>query len=180
MNDRRFEGDFDRLRSPERLARLEIERVTAACVEGLPVSAMVDVGAGSGVFSEAFAAQGFRVIGVDVNPAAQTIFERFVPGSRFLSAAAEKLPLQDDEVDLAFLGHVLHETDVPLHALQEARRVARLRTAVLEWKYQVEDFGPPLEHRLKAEQVAGWAAAAGFLQIDIEPLEYMVLYLLQG
>lgn len=180
MNDRRFEGDYDRLRKPERLARLELDRVVAECLEGLPVSAVADIGAGSGVFSQAFAARGFSVIGVDINEDARPTYEHFVPDGRFLIAPAEKLPLRDHEVDLAFLGHVLHETDVPLRALQEARRVARLRTAVLEWKYQAEDFGPPLEHRLKAEQVAGWAAAAGFLQIDIEPLEFMVLYLLQG
>jgi|GEM_PF-6327643 len=46
MYERRFHGDIGALRSPERLARLEIDR---AAGHGSVIRSMLDVGMGSGV-----------------------------------------------------------------------------------------------------------------------------------
>ncbi len=55
--------------------------------------------------------------------------------------------------EVAFLGHVLHETDDPVRALSEARRVTTVRVVVLEWPYVQEEEGPPLEHRLTKKRL---------------------------
>ncbi len=34
MHEKRFEGDIARLRNPERIARLEVERVVTLCLKG--------------------------------------------------------------------------------------------------------------------------------------------------
>ena len=89
----------------------------------------------------------------------------------------ESLPFTDESFTLVFLGFVLHEADDVARALKEAYRVATTRVAVLEWQYAVQDFGPPLEHRLKPEQVAEAATVAGFARVGYQPLTSTVLYI---
>jgi SAM-dependent methyltransferase len=102
---------------------------------------------------------------------------RYVPEGRFERAASEELPFPDASFDMCFLGLVLHETAEPLRAVREARRACALRTAVLEWPYREQAAGPPLEDRLKANDVLGMAAAAGFTRIRAVPLTHLLLYL---
>ena len=51
MNERRFNGSVDKLRNPERLERLQLERVLAYSLAGVAVKDVVDVGTGTGVFA---------------------------------------------------------------------------------------------------------------------------------
>jgi SAM-dependent methyltransferase len=169
--------DVRKLRSPERLARLEVERVVSASLRGVGVRTVLDVGTGSGIFAEAFAGQGLRVTGVDVQEAMLEAARRYVPGAQFARAASEDLPFPDASFDLCFLGLVLHETRQPGQAVREAHRACILRTAVLEWPYGEQAAGPPLEDRLKTEDVIGLAAAAGFAGFRTVPLTHLVLYL---
>jgi methylase of polypeptide subunit release factors len=53
MHERRFRGDPARLRSPERLEQLEVERVVELSLEGITAGSVLDVGTGTGVFAEA-------------------------------------------------------------------------------------------------------------------------------
>jgi ubiquinone/menaquinone biosynthesis C-methylase UbiE len=161
-HERRFQGGPDRLRSAERLALMEVPRVVALSREGLTVQAMLDVGTGTGLFAGAFAELGIAVTGIDVNAQLLASARELVHAGLFLEAPAELLPFPDLSFDLVFLGLVLHETDDALAALKEARRVSRARVAILEWPYREGPGGPPLEHRLKEEDIAGLARAAGF------------------
>ena len=177
-HERRFRGDADRLRSPERLARLDVPRVVALCLEGLSAASILDVGTGTGVFAEAFAASGIDVTGIDTNADLLSLARQHVPTGEFREAAAENLPFADGSFDLVFLGVVLHEADDPLAALMEARRLARRRVAILEWPYRDEPHGPPLAHRLSQERVKDLASQAGFKQIKSIQLTHVDLYLL--
>jgi hypothetical protein len=60
--------------------------------------------------------------------------------------------------------------------LSEARRVARVRVALLEWPYRAEEYGPPLEHRLRDEDIIRVARGAGFSQVETLSLAHMALY----
>ena len=172
---RRF-SDLPRLRDPGRVAILEVDRVVALCREGLTARSVLDVGTGTGLFAEAFAEQGLEVAGIDVNPKMVEAAQRYVPQARFDQAPAEAIPFPDGAFDLVLLGLVLHETDDPLRALAEARRVARDRVSVLEWPYQEGRHGPPLAHRLTSEQVADLARSAGLQAMESLPLTHIVLY----
>ena len=176
LHDRRFDGAIERLRTPERIARLEVERTVALSVEGLAAQSLLDVGTGSGLFAEAFQKQGLAVSGVDVNAQMVQVASQLVPGGDFKIAPAEALPFPVGAFDLVFMGVVFHETDDALQALREARRVARQRVVILEWPYQEEEFGPPLAHRLRPEEVAALAYKAGFEKIETLHLDHMVLY----
>jgi SAM-dependent methyltransferase len=178
MHERRFQADVNILRSPQRMSRLEVSRVVQSCQYAFAPRSVLDVGTGSGIFAEAFAAQGLVVAGIDVNPEMIDVAQSFVPQGVFKIATAENIPDKDKAFDLVFLGLVLHETDSPLQALQEAHRVARTGAAVLEWPYREEEFGPPLAHRLPPTQVTNLANYAGFREVELLAMTDLVLFLL--
>ncbi len=132
MHEKRFEGDFDRLRSPERIARLEVERVVDLCLAGAHISRVLDIGTGTGLFAEAFARRGLQVSGIDANPTMLPVARGFVPSGDFREGVAEALPFSDGSFDLVFLGVVLHEADDLQKALEEALRVSGQRVGILE------------------------------------------------
>lgn len=173
---KRYGGGPERLRSPERIARLEIERVVTLSTEGLAASRVLDVGTGTGLFAEAFAAKGLAVAGIDPNRELLALAARLVPRAEFKEGTAEAIPYGDGSFDIAFLGQMLHEADDPAAALREARRVSTLRVVVLEWPYIKEEQGPPIEHRLKEETVVELAAQAGLGLVDRIRLARMTLY----
>ena len=175
-HERRFHGEPDRLRSAERLALLEVERVVALSVEGLSIKRVLDVGTGTGVFAEAFSRRDLHVTGIDTNAELLAIARNYVPGGHFQEAPAEEIPFEASSFDLVFLGHVLHETDNPLIALKEARKVARNRVAVLEWPYRKEEQGPPLEHRLAPEAIEDLVNKAGFQKVERLQLAHIDFY----
>lgn len=176
MHEKRFHREISWLRDPERVGRLEVERVVALALQGQPIRSMLDVGTGSGLFAEQFASAGLSVGGADANPAMIAAAREHLPQADLKEATAEDLPFEDGQFDLVFLGLVLHETDDPLAALKEARRVAAKRVAVLEWPYAEGEIGPPLSDRLPGEQVIALAKTAGIDHAEIFPLRHLVLY----
>lgn len=176
----RFSGSVDNLRAPHRLALLEVGRVVDLCLEGIEVATVLDVGTGSGVFAEEFARRGLLPTGIDVNPDMLVVARQHVPSAQFTEAPADALPFDDGAFDLVFLGHILHEVDDPVLALKEAHRVARGRVAVLEWPYRAEEHGPPLEHRLRDEDITAFAREAGLRHVERIALTHMALYRLSA
>jgi ubiquinone/menaquinone biosynthesis C-methylase UbiE len=177
MHERRFNREIERLRDPERIARLEVERVVQLALDGLnDVQTVLDVGTGSGLFAEQFAGKGLQVSGLDVNPRMMPAARAYVPMSTFHEGAAEKLPFPDGSFDLVFMGLLLHETDDILAALREAYRVALQRLAILEWPDEEQSFGPPREHRLSFEKIVSLAQQVGFKEVRQVRLENLVLY----
>jgi SAM-dependent methyltransferase len=174
--EKRYHGDAGRLSAPERLARLQVDKVVGLCLEGAEIHSVLDAGTGTGIFAAAFAARGPRVTGIDVNAELLRRARAEAPGIEFQEAEVERLPFGERSFDLVFLGHVLHEADDPLAALREARRVARARVAVLEWPYRGEEHGPPLEHRLPPDRIRQLAQDAGYSRFESLGLTHMDLY----
>ncbi len=179
MHEKRFEGDLARLRSPERVERLEVGRVIDLCLDKGQVENVLDVGTGTGLFAGAFAQRSLKVSGVDVNPEMLAVARQFVPEGDFHAGTVEKLPFPDDSFDLVFLGLVLHESDDPLKALKEVLRVARQKVCILEWPYRDQSFGPPLIHRLNPGDLDGLFREAGFQRWKMTDLANTVLYSLE-
>jgi ubiquinone/menaquinone biosynthesis C-methylase UbiE len=175
-HERRFHGDADRLRSPERIRLLEVDRVATLTMEGLAATRLLDIGAGTGVFAQAFVAKGLSVVGIDTNPSLLRLARNLVPDVKFEEAPAEAIPYGDRTFDIAFLGHVLHEADDPVQALKEARRISTMRVVVLEWPYRQEEQGPPLGHRLQPEKVLEMGERAGLGRMEHLRLAHMDLY----
>ncbi len=178
MREDKICSNLEKLRSPQRMAFLETERVVQLTLKGITAHSLLDIGTGSGLFAQAFAAEGLQVTGIDVQERMLAAARTFVPEGEFRTASAEALPFPDLAFDLAFLGHVLHESDTPLQVLLETRRVIRIRAAVLEWPYQTEGEGPQQDHRLRSEEILDFAAKAGFQKVREIRLQHMMLYLL--
>jgi ubiquinone/menaquinone biosynthesis C-methylase UbiE len=178
MTEDRKYHNLEKLRSPERLALVEVDRVVQLTLEGISAVGILDIGTGSGLFAEAFMKQGLKVTGIDEQERMLAAARSFVPEGEFRIASAESLPFPDSSFDVAFLGHVLHESETPLRVLQEARRVSRRRVSVLEWPHQEEPEGPPKAHRLRSEEVLIYAAEAGLKQSREIRLNHMTLFLL--
>jgi ubiquinone/menaquinone biosynthesis C-methylase UbiE len=176
MNDRVYNNGVDRLRSPERVERLEVDRVVDLCLENNQIKSVLDVGTGSGLFAEAFANRNMKIAGADLNPDMLEAAKKHLPDTEFKVAVAEDLPFEDNSFDLVFMGVLLHEVNDFTKALQEAKRVTVKQVSVLEWKYAVEDFGPPLEHRLKEEFLSQLSDKVGFSKFEVVPLKNLVLY----
>jgi ubiquinone/menaquinone biosynthesis C-methylase UbiE len=177
VHGHRFD-QIERLRSPERVAHLEVERVADQVLSTPPARSLLDIGTGTGLFAEAFYKRGLTVAGIDVNPKMLEAARHYLPGAVLRQATAEEIPFPDHSFDIVFMGLVFHETDDLLKSLQEARRVASQRVAVLEWPYRAEDFGPGLEERIPPEEMASLSKQAGFEELKTSPLEKLVLYLL--
>jgi ubiquinone/menaquinone biosynthesis C-methylase UbiE len=175
-DERRFQAEIERLRSPGRIERLEVERVIGLSLAGGRVQSVLDVGTGSGIFAEEFAKTIATVVGIDANPEMIKASKGLVPGVSFKQATAESIPFADKSFDLVFLGLVLHEADDAQMALSESKRCAKRRVVVLEWPCKQEEIGPPLEHRLKSDDVVAMAKNAGFKAITIIPLKDLLLY----
>jgi ubiquinone/menaquinone biosynthesis C-methylase UbiE len=179
MHERRFSGDIERLRSPERVQRLEVERVTQACLEGGSYHSLLDAGTGSGLFAERFARAGLAVSGIDASFSMLTGARGYVPQGRFTQAVVEALPFASGSFDLLFYGLVLHEADDPLRVVSEARRVSRRAVCIIEWPYREQSFGPPMEHRLSPEKLEGMFARVGFPRWDCLAFNNVDLYRLE-
>ena len=178
MHEKRFAGDIKRLRNPERVERLEVERVVDLCLKTSPVASVLDAGSGSGLFAEAFSKRGLKVSGLDVNLEMLTAARKFVPNGDFRVGVTEALPFPDRSFELVFLGLVLHEADDVLKTLLEALRVSRQRVYILEWPYQDQSFGPPLADRLNPADLASLFQKAAFRKWKMTKLTNTVLYCL--
>lgn len=176
MNDRVYNNGIDRLRSKERVERLEVEKVVDLCLDHNQIKSVLDVGTGSAIFAEAFSKKNLKVAGVDLNPEMLEAAKKYLPEAEFKIATAESLPFEENSFDLVFMGVLLHEVNDFTKALQEAKRVAAKQVSALEWKYEVEDFGPPLEHRLSEDFLKQLSDKVGFSKMEVVPLTNLVLY----
>jgi ubiquinone/menaquinone biosynthesis C-methylase UbiE len=178
MNERIYNSGKDKLRMPERIERLEVEKVVNLCLQDPDNKTLLDIGTGTGVFAEAFDKAGLTVSGIDLNEEMIQTAKFYLPKTEFIIAKAEDIPFEDDRFDASFFGLVFHEVSDYKKALSEAFRVSRSNTFILEWKYKTEDFGPPLEHRLKPEFIKNLAHEIGYKTFLEIPLTNLVLYLL--
>jgi len=176
VNERVFNQGPDKLRSPERRARLEVERVVGLCLHNASVKTLLDVGTGTALFAEAFHKAGVSVSGVDINTEMIVAAKKHLPAGDFIVSPAEGLPFGDGAFDATFFGVVFHEVSDYAKALQEAYRVSRCFTFILEWKYKQEESGPPLEHRLTEGFIRDLSRSIGYRSFTATPLGTLVLY----
>jgi ubiquinone/menaquinone biosynthesis C-methylase UbiE len=176
MNERTFHGGADTLRDNARVELMEIEKVIAHSIENLSIKTVLDVGTGTGLFTEAFINTGLKAAGIDINEDMLAEARKLVPNGDFRIGRMEEIPFKDKSFDLVFLGHVLHEADDLDAAVAESARVAGKRIVILEWPYINEEKGPPLAHRLKSEEIIKAAKKAQIKKIENIQMKHMVLY----
>jgi SAM-dependent methyltransferase len=176
MNEKTFNQTPDKLRSPERISRLEAPKVVEHCLSFREIKSILDIGTGTGLFAEEFNKRNVKVFGIDINEEYLELAKHYVPDGVFLKSTAEELPFIDLKFDATFYGLVFHEVDDYQKALNEAVRVTQFYTFILEWKYQEEQFGPPIEHRLSPDFIKDLASKSSYKDVETIYLSNLVLY----
>lgn len=179
MNEKHFSVEsMAKLRSEKRISFIAPDSVVAKCIEiaGINSGKVLDIGTGTGLFAEYFQGKGFNVTGIDDNEVMIREAQRLLPASHFVQASADKIPFKDNEFDFSLMAHLLHEVQNPETVLLEAKRVTKNHIFVLEWPYQKEEMGPPLEHRLNPNLMLELFEKAGLSKPHSLHVKNMILY----
>ncbi len=173
MNERVFNpAEAHKLEDPERPKWLPPGEVLAA-LKVTPGMVVADIGAGTGYFAPPLAdavAPGGEVHAVDLQPEMLALLSfKLGSGGRkniaLVEGSTTHSSLPQQSCDLVLLANVWHELDDHRAALREARRILRPggRVAILDWRPDVtRPPGPPLEHRIAAEDVVRLVEADGW------------------
>jgi SAM-dependent methyltransferase len=121
-----------------------------------PCQRVLEVGCGTGLFTQWFAEQGMQVTGLDPSPSMLDQARRRLPARVTLErGVAEELPYPDNYFDTVALITTLEFVDDPLQSLQEACRVARERVllgvlnkySLISWQRRLALFWSPSIYR---------------------------------
>ncbi|QHC21217.1 class I SAM-dependent methyltransferase [Streptomyces sp. GS7] len=107
-------------------AYLEVEEpILHGLLDRGPAGTALDAACGTGRQTAALAARGYRTIGVDQSPEMLAHAHRKAPGAEFREGHLEKLPLDDDSVDLAVCSLALTHLPDLSSGIGELARVVR-------------------------------------------------------
>ena len=173
---------YDEARALTPARRRRWQRLLSAHVDRAGISLVVDLGCGTGRFSEMLAAElGARVIGFD--PSEKMIDQaRRKPATDMVAfgrASADALPLPNGCADLVFMSQIYHHLADPAAAARECGRVLRtggyvcIRTGTRENDVVVPNFFPAVRAMLDADlpsgdEVRSNFSAAGFTALHHE------------
>lgn len=139
---------------------------------------MIDIGCGTGYFTlpaSQITGPSGKVIGVDISEEMLNELRKKINGQstniELLRSDHLKLPVEDKLGTFALLANVLHESDDMLTMLRETYRVlkAGARLAIIEWEKKETPMGPPIDHRLHANEILSLVSEAGFSMAKIVP-----------
>jgi ubiquinone/menaquinone biosynthesis C-methylase UbiE len=121
--DAHAEADAYDVFTPDSSARL-----IDACVRLLALrrgARVVDLGCGSGVFSDLLRRAGFACVGIDISPKLVALGRRKFPTVEFLQGDVEHLPFPDASFDGALLSGLVHHFPDPSRCAAELFRILR-------------------------------------------------------
>lgn len=177
---------LERLNDPGRFDTLRPAAMWAALGEPVDASTIVEIGAGTGLFSAKLAelAPEAHVYAADLEPAMLDWMERNraeVAEGRITPVLAEevRVPLADGIADLVVMINVHHELANPTATYAEvARLLARGgQLLAVDWDDRETPKGPPRAVRVSAEDAAEFQRQAGLVDVRIHeglPWHWMV------
>jgi ubiquinone/menaquinone biosynthesis C-methylase UbiE len=131
---------------------------------------LIDLGAGTGLFSRAFAAYvpAGKVYACDISETMVRWMKQHVcpahPNIVALHMRPSSVPLAGGIAEAVYMINVHHELDAPGETLEEAFRLLKERgkLCIVDWKRAEMPDGPPLPARCTPQEVEKQAADAGF------------------
>lgn len=149
-------AEADRLEGPERYRQVSVEELLGTlALEG--AETVLDVGSGTGFYTDDIAPAAGRVLALDIQPAMHAFYsEKGVPDTVSpVTAVADALPFADGSVDAAFSTMTYHEFATG-EALAELARVLAPggRFVVADWSGDGPGrSGPPVAERYSPADV---------------------------
>ena len=173
---------YDEARALTPARRRRWQGLLSAHVDRTAISLVVDLGCGTGRFSEMLAAElDAQVIGVDPSEKMIDQARRKLATSSvvFGRASAHELPLPEGSIDLVFMSQIYHHLPDPPAVARECRRILRvsgyvcIRTGTRENDVVAPKFFPAVRAMLDADlpssdEVKSHFATAGFRPVHHE------------
>lgn len=168
---------LERLNDPARFDDLDPDRMWEALGSPQP-GVLVEIGAGTGLFSARFAtmAPAATVYAVDVAPEMVSWMRENRPEAaegRLVPVLAEetRVPLADGIADVAVTVNLHHELADPDATYREALRLLRPGGSMLavDWLPGDSPHGPAQAIRITGEQLAATLERAGFTAATVHP-----------
>lgn len=158
-------SQIDRLEDPSRFRHCSREELIQWLPTG-PDVRLLDVGSGSGFYTDELATVVGEAIALDVQPAMHRHYrERGVPRNvSLVTASADHLPIRDSTVDAALSTMSFHETTTAAANAELHRVLAAEGTAVIvDWSAEGSGAaGPPVAERYDVARAAELLREAGF------------------
>ena len=164
----------DRLEAPERLAALPPEQVVAL-LRLTGDETVIDYGAGTGVYTVAFAETLPRgtVFAVEALPQLVERLRARLPAAiagrvQVVETAANHVPVADGVADRVVLVDVLHHLHDQADAFVEMLRLLHPggRLVVVDWSDTERPFGPPPGHALGLAAARAVLSGAGLRELE--------------
>jgi ubiquinone/menaquinone biosynthesis C-methylase UbiE len=172
------------LDSSERASILNPEEILDL-VELSENSVVADIGSGTGFFTipaSKRVAKG-RVYAIDINDGMHRILDEKLLAEKInnvlsVTSTEETIPIDDSEVDFAYIGNTLHELIGDL-TLREILRILKPEGTifVVDWKKEDSPMGPPLRERLSLNEAKMKLGDVGFTVTSAEdqgPYNYII------
>ena len=152
MNEKRYSGKLEKLRSPERIRIMEVDRVVQLSIFNPDVQSVLDVGCGTGLMFSHVANQAEAVVGVDISRK-QLLKAREQAKSfsnvHLVHADADHLPVKGDYFMMVFAFTVLQNMPSPPETLRELKRAGKRGGSIvvsgLKKTFSLEVFGALLQ-----------------------------------
>jgi ubiquinone/menaquinone biosynthesis C-methylase UbiE len=125
---RRFYRDA-RDPAAEAFARPKLEWLAAALDVDPEEATVLDVGAGTGMFTHWWTELGAKTVGLELS---ENMIRRSACPELMQVGNVYEIPFDDDSFDIVFAGNLLHHLERPQDALREMARVARRGVAIVE------------------------------------------------
>jgi len=142
-----------------------------------------DIGCGTGYFSipASKLVGGGEVYAIDVQAEMLQLLREKAKDKNIVivESTEDAIPLRDEIVDIAFMGVVLHELEGG-GTLREAYRILKRGgvLAVVDWRREEMEIGPPLEERLTMGEASERIEKAEFNVMegfDVHPYHYGII-----
>lgn len=184
--DKKFnQKKLDKLNNPARLESIPPDYI----LEKLKLkkhSVIVDIGAGTGLFSRAFAKRlkSSVVYAADISETMISwMLENITDSHKTvipLLMKENEVPLETSLADLILMITVHHELDKPERLLKETDRLLNPggKICIIDWKKEEMPFGPSEEIRVTISDVETQLRSAGFKDIETDetlPMFFIVI-----
>ncbi|MBI3582060.1 MAG: class I SAM-dependent methyltransferase [Nitrospinae bacterium] len=173
--NRKFDPkEKDRLRDPRRIEREDPNLIWEKLEPDNPLC-VVDVGCGLGFAAIPFSKKmpGGKVYACDVSSEmleAMKLEAKAADARNIIPVLSQeaKIPVETGIADLLLTQNLHHELHSAVETLLECKRILRRggKIAVIDWKKEPMEFGPPQEIRVTAKKIGSDLREAGFVRIE--------------
>ncbi|WP_138417374.1 class I SAM-dependent methyltransferase [Aquibacillus sediminis] len=184
MTDKKFNPEkADKLFSEERKALLPPDKLLSY-LEIDSQDVVADLGAGNGYFTLPIAQKTTNTVyAVDIEPKMLNMLKEnaaiaSIDNIHYVESDLVTIKLEDQSVNKAMISMVMHEVSSIDQTVQEIKRIIKQdgKILIIEWKAIEMEAGPPLNHRLPAEELLEALKIANFNVefIDLNSQHYAV------